>query len=84
MSSLEWLGRGTYIEKCCVTDTNIALTCSTASKDGDWSNTVLMMLGHQFCDDLVGRKGVVKINVSGIYIQSSTIYRRSHIINIRR
>ena len=45
LSSLEWLGRGTYIEKCCVTDTNIALTCSAASKDGDWK--ILVEIGYQ-------------------------------------
>ena len=64
LSSLNWLGIGTYHEKCCVLDEINMLTCSTTAKGGDWSSTMLTMFGHRFCDDLVGKKGMIRINIS--------------------
>ena len=66
MSPHTWLGAGTYTEKCCDFDSISILTCNTTSKEGDWSNNVLMMFGHRFCDDLVGQKGIITVNVSGM------------------
>ena len=65
MSSHRWQGPGTYTEKCCDLDAENTLTCSTTLKEGDWSNNILMMFGHRFCDDLVGRVGIISTNVSG-------------------
>ena len=48
------------------------LTCSTANVIGDWSNTFLMMLGHRFCDDVVGHSASLTIDTSGIYMHIYT------------
>ena len=69
-SSHTWLGRGTYTEKCCISDPMNTLTCSTTSKEGDWSNNALMLFGHHFCDDLVGRETEIGLNVAGMFIPS--------------
>ena len=75
-SSHEWIEPGIYSEKCCVSENKNILTCSTANKDDDWSNNVLMLLGHRFCDDLVDYSASFLIDVSGILIYS---YMYSHI-----
>ena len=65
----EWLGSGTYTDKCCISDESQVLTCSTRSRGRrDWSNCILMMLGHQFCDDFVGHNAFIEINVTGYFI----------------
>ena len=62
----KWLGSGTYTDQCCITEELQVLTCSTRSRGrGDWSNSILMMLGHQFCDDFVGHNAFIEINVTG-------------------
>ena len=61
-----WLGSGIYTDKCCISDGVHILRCSTKSHHkGDWSNTVVMMLGHQFCDDFVGHNAFIELNISG-------------------
>ena len=70
----KWLRRGIYIEKCCNLDAQNTLTCSTTSKDGDWSNNFLMMFGHRFCDDLVGQTGIITMNNSGIRVNASNTH----------
>ena len=66
-SSRTWLGIGLYTEKCCIQDKRNVLTCTTANMKGDWSNTVLMMFGHRFCDDIVDHSARLTVDVSGIY-----------------
>ena len=67
-SSHTWIGLGLYTEKCCIQDKKNVLTCSNANTKGDWSNTILMMLGHRFCDDVVDHSARITIDVSGICI----------------
>ena len=67
-SSHTWIGFGLYTEKCCIQDKKNVLTCSTANIKGDWSNTILMMLGHGFCNDVVDQSARLTIDTSGIYI----------------
>ena len=55
-ASQKWFGAGTYIDECCISKGKHILTCSTGSSGkSDWSNSVVMLLGHRFCDDFVGR-----------------------------
>ena len=67
-SSHTWIGLGLYTEKCCIQDKKNVLTCSTANIKGDLSNTILMMLGHGFCNDVVDQSARLTIDTSGIYI----------------
>ena len=69
-SSHEWIEPGIYSEKCCVSEKNNILTCSTTNNNADWSNNVLMLLGHRFCDDLVDYSASFLIDVSGIIVNS--------------
>lgn len=65
--SIKWLGSGTYTDKCCIPEGQHILRCSSGSTGkGDWSNAVVMMLGHQFCDDFVGHTAFIPLNVSGM------------------
>ena len=62
----KWLGSGTYINECCNLEGLHTLTCSTSAHgQRDWSNTVLTMLGHQFCDDFVDHIAYIPLNISG-------------------
>ena len=62
-----WLGSGTYTDICCISEEQHILNCWTSSHyQRDWSNTILMMLGHQFCDDFVGHNAFIPLNISGI------------------
>ena len=64
--SKKWLGSGTYTDKCCTSKGSYILSCSTKSHvQRDWSNSILMMLGHQFCDDFVGHMAFIRLNISG-------------------
>ena len=67
-SSHAWIGFGLYTEKCCIQDQKNVLACSTDNIKSDWSNTILMMLGHQFCDDVVDHSARLTIDTSGKYI----------------
>ena len=67
-SSHSWIGFGVYTEMCCIQDKKNVLTCNTANIKGDWSKTILMMLGHRFCDDVVDHSGRLTIDTSGICI----------------
>ena len=63
-----WLGSGVYTDKCCLSEGWHILTCSIRSYlQHDWSNSILIMLGHQFCDDFNGFKAFIRLNVSGDY-----------------
>ena len=64
-SSQEWKGPGIYSEKCCFADKKYILSCITTNKNGDWSSTVLMMLGHRFCNDVVDHNASLTIDISG-------------------
>ena len=69
-----WLGSGTYTDKCCDLEGWQVLTCSTHSHgQRDWSRTVLIMLGHQFCDDFVDHIAFISLNVSQLIFLSSTL-----------
>ena len=85
-SSHTWIGFGLYTEKCCIQDKKNVLTCSTANIKGDWSNTILMMLGHGFCNDVVDQSARLTIDTSGIYIMYKVyilryVYKTSYMIN---
>ena len=61
-----WVGPGTYTSKCCVVDEVHTLTCSTGFYSlNDWSGSTLSMLGHKFCDDVVGYKAFIPLNITG-------------------
>ena len=67
ISSAKWLGSGTYTDKCCISSGQHILRCSTRSWGrSDWSNSVVMILGHYFCDDFVGYTAIIGLNISGI------------------
>ena len=66
LSRHKYIGPGTYTEKCCTSEKKITLTCSTNTEQEDWSMHTVMLRGHQFCDDLVGRKGMIEIDLAGI------------------
>ena len=83
-SSHSWIGFGVYTEMCCIQDKKNVLTCNTANIKGDWSKTILMMLGHRFCDDVVDHSGRLTIDTSGICIMHKiyvvlyiTLYQKS-------
>ena len=70
-----WLGPGTYTYQCCVLDGVHTLTCSTGFYSvKDWSGSVLSMLGHQFCEDVVGYKAFVALNITGGYKHTQNIF----------
>ena len=64
-ASLKWLGPGTYTEKCCLPDGHHVVTCRTSRNKQDWSNNVLLISGHRFCEDFVGYEAAINIDVSG-------------------
>ena len=61
--SLEYVTPGVYIEKCCVTPGEHILTCN--NHEDDWSRSVLILRGHHFCNDYVGYKAMIRLNISG-------------------
>ena len=68
--SLKWMGSGTYTEKCCISGGLHILSCKARSHgDRDWSNNILTMLGHQFCNDFVGHNAFIVLNVTGTWIK---------------
>ena len=63
--SHKWVGSGVYTDMCCISEGWHILTCRTSSHgQHDWSNTILMMLGHQFCDDFAGHNAYIPLNAS--------------------
>ena len=64
-SSHTWIGLGLYTQKCCIQGEINVLACSADNIQGDWSNTILMMLGHRFCDDVVDHSARLTIDNSG-------------------
>ena len=80
-----WHGPGTYTDKCCISDGWNILTCSIRSySQRDWSNSILIMLGHQFCDDFVGYKAFIRLNVSGDYeYEYTAIYLKITVVNYK-
>ena len=67
-SSHNWLHRGVYIERCCVSEGVHILSCKTDRDKNDWSNNVVMIMGHRFCEDFVGYETAFSINISGVLI----------------
>ena len=65
--SHKWLGPGTYVEKCCLSEGIHVLTCKTARHRTDWSDNVVMILSHRFCEDFVGYEELTPINITGLY-----------------
>ena len=66
--SQKWRGPGTYTESCCLSKGVHTLTCKTSRSKNDWSNNVVMFMGHRFCEDFVGYEAVFSINISGAFI----------------
>ena len=66
--SQKWRGPGTYTESCCLSKGVHTLTCKTSRAKNDWSNNVVMFMGHRFCEDFVGYEAVFSINISGAFI----------------
>ena len=66
--SQKWTGPGTYIERCCLSKGIHTLTCKTNQENNDWSSNVVVVMGHQFCEDFVGYEAVFSINISGVFI----------------
>ena len=67
--SRQWLGSGTYTDKCCILEEMQILSCNiTSHNHRDWSSTTLTMLGHHFCDDFAGHNAFISINVTGANI----------------
>ena len=66
--SQKWRGPGTYTESCCLSKGVHTLTCKTSRAKNDWSNNVVMFMGHRFCEDFVGYEAVFSINISGVFI----------------
>ena len=66
--SQKWVGPGTYIESCCLSKGVHTLTCKTSRSKNDWSNNVVMFMGHRFCEDFVGYEAVFSVNISGAFI----------------
>ena len=52
-------------KKCCLPDGNHVVTCRTSRNKQDWSNNVLLISGHRFCEDFVGYEAAIDIDVSG-------------------
>ena len=82
VSSDKWQGSGTYTDKCCISSEQNMLRCSSTSPGrGDWSNAVVMILGHYFCDDFVGNTAFIALNISGI-VDLARLYSITHILSL--
>ena len=66
VSRHKYIGPGKYTEQCCTSEKKSTLTCNTNTEQEDWSMHTVMLREHRFCDDLVGRKGMIGIDLSGI------------------
>ena len=66
--SQKWVGPGTYIENCCLSNGVHMLTCKTNRARNDWSSNAVIIMGHRFCEDFVGHEAVFSINISGMSI----------------
>ena len=44
------------------------LSCKSARAKNDWSHNVVIIMGHRFCEDIVGYEAVFSINISGEFI----------------
>ena len=74
--SSKWLGTGTYTDKCCVVGGKHILDCRANHGEIDWSGSPLIMLGHQFCDDVVGQRLLIAVNVSEL-VSTSTLEEKT-------
>lgn len=63
-SSQEYVGTGTYTEKCCLSRGPQILSCTSFDSHG-WGRSFVLLLGHRFCDDHVGYKAMSMIDVFG-------------------
>ena len=66
-SSHKWFAPAIYTEKCCLPKGEHILECTTVRAVNDWSNTALTMLGNRFCDDHVGHKAMISLNITGAF-----------------
>ena len=63
-SSLNYSEPGVYIAKCCISPGHHILTCDDTDSD-DWSLSGLIILGHEFCRDYVGKNARIRLNITG-------------------
>ena len=63
-SSLEFTKAGVYTEKCCISPGVHILSCNDPFDD-DWSRRPLILQGHEFCNDYVGKTAIVQLNLTG-------------------
>ena len=75
-SALELMGHDSYSQKCCLSGAIHVLNCKIRRANNDWSESVVMLLGHRFCEEFVGYETFIAINISGIV--------RNTCININR
>ena len=77
-SFLEFVGNVTWTKMCCLIPGHYTLTCKATNENG-WTKAYLLINGHRFCDDFVGRKAMRDLDVSGIsmnlYICTYTSYK---------
>ena len=64
-SSVQYSEPGVYVEKCCISSGLHVLTCNN-DDDDDWSRSPLILQGHEFCNDYVGNKAMIHINLTGV------------------
>ena len=60
------LSTNIYIEKCCVANGYHLLSCENNLNSG-WSDSFLKIGEHTFCDDIIGKKKFILVNVPGRY-----------------
>ena len=68
-SSQEYMGDGTYIEKCCVSNPEQILICKD-QENKDWSNGAVVLMENNFCDDYAGYNSMLRLDISGISIST--------------
>ena len=61
---LDDVGGRIYTEVCCLSSEKVILIC-TATDENGWKDAHLMINGHRFCDDFVGYKAMMSLDVQG-------------------
>ena len=67
---VQYIGKGLYTDKCCLTTVKHTLICNTVERSG-WDHSYLVIMDHWFCDGIIGYKSMIQIDVSGIVIHFS-------------
>ena len=57
-------GNGRYTDRCCIPNGDHIFSCTNNQGNG-WHNAVVKIGRHQFCDDVVGYKKLIKLNIPG-------------------